>query len=132
MFAKSGRPGRLCIPTLLFAVLPKAGCPLCWAPHLGLASSAVSAYFSLSQYFGPLTVLALGVNCLVLARQAIRQRRYGALVVAAIAGVLMFSGRRSAHPNWEAYAGAAFLVASSVWGRWPHPRCYRSQLNERS
>lgn len=99
--------------TLIFACIPKFGCPLCW-PFLAGACSFLGLPFSLlNPIITACTALALVATVgTVLVKRSATLR--SGLAIASLLSI--FVCKVWVLPPWVGYAGSAGLLAVAVWG----------------
>jgi hypothetical protein len=110
------------LSALGISLLPKIGCPICWGAHVGVVSSALFSYGVVSRHVVSLTAIALGINLLVTAREAVRCGQYRALALAIVACALILLGKSVLHAELPIYVGGSLLAGTSVWHNWAGSR----------
>lgn len=119
---KELRPAKhrlLALPGIAVSILPFGGCPACWPVYGGVLSALGLGFVLSSRYLLPLTALFLGIALFTLAFRAGARRGYGPFAVGLLAAALILGGKFLLESTALPYAGAAILVASSVWNSWP-------------
>lgn len=99
--------------TLVFACIPKVGCPLCW-PLLAGACSFLGLPFSLlNPIITACTALALVATVVSVLKRRSSTLRSG-LAIASLLAIFVF--RVWALTPWVGYAGGAGMLAIAAWG----------------
>lgn len=110
------------LPGLGVALLPKLTCPLCWPAYAGILGATGLTFLMKDAWLLPITALLLLAALAALAWRAPSRRGYGPALAGLGASALILLGKFAVESDPLTYAGAAALVAASVWNVWPRPR----------
>jgi hypothetical protein len=97
------------------ALLPKLACPACWPAYAGLMSALGLGFLMKTAYLLPITAALLAFTVAALAYAAQRRGRYAPLALGATGAGVVLIGKFALDLESAAYAGAALLLASSLW-----------------
>lgn len=121
--ARSGwKASATVLPGLGVALLPKLSCPLCWPAYAGILGATGLTFLMKDAWLLPITALLLLAAFAALAWRARSRRGYGPALAGLGASALILLGKFALESEPVTYAGAAALVAASVWNAWPRPR----------
>lgn len=110
--------GLALLPALGVALLPK--CPICVAAYLGVFGSLGAGAWLRSAWGLPLTSVCLLLAIAALGFRARRRRGFGPLLLGIAASATLLAGKFVLDPSPALVAaGAALLIAASVWNTWP-------------
>lgn len=102
------------VPALGASLLPSLSCPACWPAYASLLGAAGLSFLGDSRYLFWSNAAALVFGLIVLARRA-RHNSYVPVLIAALAAVLVLSGKFLLNSNLANWMGAAAFLAAFVW-----------------
>jgi len=105
----------------LASLLPVLSCPACWPAYAGILGALGVSFVDYTPYVLPVMSVMLGLAVASLAMGARRRHGHGPLTVGLIATVALVVGRFAIPADGVVYAGAAILLAATVWNAWPVP-----------
>jgi mercuric ion transport protein len=115
------REGRLTVPGISVALLPKLACPLCWPSYSGIVSSVGLGFLISTKYLLTLTVALLILTIGALACHAKQRRGYGPFVLGIVGAVAVLIGKFDLESNPVTLTGIVVLMMTSAWNMWPLP-----------
>lgn len=111
-------PGFAALPGVLLALLPKATCPLCVAAYAGVLSSLGLGVLLTDRVLTPVIVVSLIASVANVAWTTRPLRHRGPVVTSLIGALTVVVGRLVWSHVGVVIAGAALLVAASLWAVW--------------
>ena len=111
------KAARAALPTLpaLLSLLPSFACPLCVSAYLGAAASLGLGVLLTARVLNPLIISLLALSIAVTAWSGYRRRRWGPTLGMSLGAAAILSGRIFGSIPVLAYAGAALLIATSIY-----------------
>ncbi len=106
-------------PAVVVSFLPTLTCPACWPAYAGLLSALGLGFLWQQTYLLPVTAALLVVALASLAWRASARRGYGPFVLGLLAAAVLLIGKFGFDSTAATYAGAAGLIAASIWNAWP-------------
>jgi mercuric ion transport protein len=119
MTGKTCRQAFLALPGISFSILPKVGCPLCWAAQAGLLGSLGFGFLASRGCLLPLTAGFLILAVATLGYRAQQRRGSGPLLLGSAASALILIAKFILEANLTMYAGTMLLLIASLWNQWP-------------
>ena len=110
------------VPAGLFALLPKAACPICWPVYAGTLSALGLGFLLKSAWMVPLTGLFLAVAVGTLAVRARRRWGYGPVAMGLAGAVAILIGKFVLESDLSTHGGLALLLGATLWNAWPRRR----------
>lgn len=120
--AASGPPPGRALAALGVPAAGLSALPACYSLYAGVLGALGLSAFVDPVRQAALTAMLLAVALAALAFRARRRRGYGPLALGIGASLLVLSGKLLVGWSPLGYAGAAGLVAASLWNVWPHRR----------
>ena len=103
------------IPAILFALLPKLICPVCWPLYTGLLGSVGINFVNYTPYLFPLLTLFLILTLSGLVQGARRKNKYGPVYLGGISSLLILLGKFLSITDMLIYIGLTGLIMAVVW-----------------
>jgi hypothetical protein len=126
------REGRLTVPGISVALLPKLVCPLCWPAYSGIVSSVGLGFLISTKYLLTLTIALLILTIGALACHAKQRRGYGPFVLGVAGAVAVLIGKFDLESNLVTFTGIVALVVTSAWNMWPLPAVESCACNSKN
>jgi mercuric ion transport protein len=102
-------------PAILFALLPKLICPVCWPLYTGLLGSVGINFINYTPYLFPLLTLFLMLTLSGLVLGARRKNKYGPVYLGGVSSLLILIGKFLSMTDMLIYFGLTGLIMAVVW-----------------
>lgn len=111
----------------LLAVLPATGagflpvglCPACWPAYAAVLGPLGLGFVLRTAWLLPLMLLFVGAALVSLGYRAEQRHGYGPLIMGAVGGCLLVTGKFWLGSSVLTYGGQLLFLAAAVWNVWP-------------
>ena len=110
------------VPGVGAALLPNVTCPACWPVYAGILSSLGLGFLMQGRYFYLVVSVLLGISLFSLKYKAGTRHGLGPFFLGVLATATILSGKVYSRSDYILYAGAAILIAASIWNNWPNKK----------